>query len=68
MKDVTTDTGDTSKLNTTTNNINLKITNEPGAALPHTGGPGPMKIWLMGIMFTGLAGIGLMLRRRRNIA
>ena len=37
---VTTDTGDMSKVRTTEENIDLKIINEPGAALPHTGGPG----------------------------
>ena len=37
---VTTNTGDTSKLDTTDNTIDLKITNIPGAALPNTGGPG----------------------------
>ena len=42
--------------------------NEPGAALPATGGPGTDMIYLLGFMLTGLAGAGLVMRRRRNAA
>ena len=44
------------------------VTNEPGAALPSTGGPGTKMIWLLGILLTGLAGAGLMMKRRRHEA
>ena len=64
IKNVTTDTGDTSKLDTTANNIDLKISNEPGAALPNTGGPGTMRLYLLGILLTGLAGAALVMRKR----
>ena len=44
----------------------LKITNTPGAALPNTGGPGTNRLYLFGIMLTGLAGAGLVMKRRRK--
>lgn len=47
----------------------LVIGNTPGAALPNTGGPGTNLIYLFGIMLSGFAGTGmLMKRRRRNTA
>ena len=47
----------------------ITVKNEPGAALPNTGGPGTNLIYLFGIMLTGLAGTGLVMkRRRRNVA
>ena len=46
-----------------------RISNNPGAELPATGGPGTNWLYLFGIMLTGLAGIGFaMKRRRKNIA
>ena len=42
------------------------IENEPGAALPNAGGPGTNLIYLCGIMLTGLAGAGLVMRRRKR--
>ena len=44
------------------------VGNAPGAALPNTGGPGTTLIYLFGIMFTGLAGAGLVMRKRRRDA
>ena len=44
-----------------------KVGNEPGAALPSTGGPGTVMYYLLGIMLTGLAGAGLMMRKRRKM-
>ena len=49
-------------------NTQYTIQNEPGAALPATGGPGTDMICLLGFMLTGLAGAGLVMRRRRNAA
>lgn len=46
----------------------LTVTNEPGTALPNTGGPGTSLIYLFGIMLTGLAGAGLLVRRCRKAA
>ncbi len=48
--------------------INFKVENEPGAALPNTGGLGTTMIYLIGIMLTGLAVVGLMMRQRRKTA
>ena len=48
--------------------ITFKVENEPGAALPHTGGPGTKLIYLLGIMLTGLAGAGLLISRRKRTA
>ncbi len=44
------------------------VVNEPGAALPSTGGPGTTALYLLGIMLTGLAGAGLVMRKRRRVA
>ena len=64
--------GDESKLVFTPANGNelalLQIKNEPGAALPSTGGPGTDLTYLLGIMLTGLAGAGLVMRRKRKVA
>ena len=47
----------------------VRVWNNPGVELPHTGGPGTNLIYLIGIMLTGLAGAGLLLgRRKRNTA
>ena len=40
--------------------------NTPGAALPYTGGPGTNMLYFFGIMLTGLAGAGLVMKRRRR--
>ena len=45
--------------------IAFEVKNEPGVALPSTGGPGTRWIYLLGILLTGLAGTGLV-RKRRN--
>jgi pilin isopeptide linkage protein/LPXTG-motif cell wall-anchored protein len=42
------------------------VENVPGAALPSTGGHGTNLIYLLGIMLTGLAGAGLLIRQRRK--
>ncbi|MBR3188065.1 MAG: LPXTG cell wall anchor domain-containing protein [Lachnospiraceae bacterium] len=44
----------------------IKVQNSAGAELPHTGGPGTTLIYFLGIMLTGFAGAGLVMRRRRN--
>ena len=46
----------------------VTVGNTPGAALPNTGGPGTDLIYLFGIMLTGLAGTGLVMKRRRRDA
>ena len=46
----------------------LTVKNTPGAALPNTGGPGTNLIYLLGFLMTGLAGAGLMMKRRRRNA
>ena len=51
-----------------TDNAKLTVSNEPGFELPHTGGPGTKLIYLLGIMLTGIAGAGLVIRKRREKA
>ena len=46
----------------------ITITNTPGVSLPSTGGPGTNLIYLLGIMLTGFAGSGLVMKRRRKNA
>ena len=43
------------------------VENEPGAALPATGGPGTSPLYILGIMLTGFAGAGLVMRKRRRM-
>lgn len=66
IKNVTTDTEDTSMVDTTANNIDLKITNTSGTALPNSGGPGTTWIYLLGSLL--LLGSGIMLAARRRTA
>ena len=72
MKNVTTDAGDSDKLQFTAadgNNLALLgITNEPGAVLPHTGGSGTGMLYLLGTILTGLGFMCLMMRERRRAA
>ncbi len=42
----------------------FRFGNEPGAALPSTGGPGTGRLTFFGILLTGLACVSLVLRRR----
>ena len=46
----------------------ITVTNVRSAALPNTGGPGTDLFYLLGIMLTGLAGTGLVMKRRREAA
>jgi LPXTG-motif cell wall-anchored protein len=46
----------------------IRIWNNPGTKLPSTGGPGTKLFYLFGFLFTGIAGAGLMMRRRRRDA
>ena len=46
----------------------FSVGNTPGAALPSTGGPGTNMIYLFGIMLTGFAGFGFVMKRRRRNA
>lgn len=46
----------------------LIVINDEGVALPNTGGPGTNLIYLFGFMFTGLAGAGVVMRRKRRKA
>ena len=48
------------------NTTNIIVGNTPGVALPNTGGPGTNLIYILGIMLTGLAGAGLVMKRRRR--
>ena len=48
--------------------ITIEVLNNPGITLPNTGGPGTNLIYLLGIIFTSLAGTGLMMKRRRRNA
>ena len=42
----------------------LTFGNIPGAELPSTGGPGTGLIYLFGIMLIGIAGAGLVMRKK----
>ena len=44
------------------------VENEPGAALPNSGGPGTTWMYVMGMMLTAAAGGALVVRRRMNAA
>ena len=44
----------------------ITIVNEPGAALPNTGGPGTRMFFLIGVTLTGLAGAGLVLTGKKK--
>lgn len=44
------------------------VGNQPGTALPMTGGPGTNLLYLFGTMLTALAGAGLLMRKRRRNA
>jgi len=44
----------------------IKVQNSAGAELPSTGGPGTSQIYILGVLLTGLAGIGLVMRKRRK--
>lgn len=46
--------------------VYYRITNNSGVELPATGGPGTTMIYLLGIVITGLAGLGIVVRRRRK--
>ena len=46
----------------------VTVKNYSGYALPSTGGPGTHLIYLLGIIFTSLAGTGLLMKRRRRNA
>ncbi len=48
--------------------LTFVIGNTPGATLPNTGGPGTNLIYLFGFLMTGLAGAGLVMKRRRRNA
>ncbi len=54
-------TGDTAK-------FVMTVKNNPGYELPSTGGPGTNLIYLFGIMLTGLASTGLLMKMRRRSA
>lgn len=44
----------------------IKVQNSAGYVLPSTGGPGTDLIYLLGIILTSLAGLGLVMRKRRR--
>ena len=44
----------------------ITVSNNPGVALPSTGGPGVNLIYLFGIMLTGVAGTGLVMWKRQR--
>jgi LPXTG-motif cell wall-anchored protein len=47
-------------------NMTATVVNEPGAALPNTGGSGTRVLYLMGMVLIFLAGMGLVTNRRRT--
>ena len=53
---------------TTDASVEYMIVNNAGCELPYTGGPGTDLIYLLGIMLTGIAGAGLLMRRKKKAA
>ena len=52
----------------TTYSYTLTVINNPGVALPNTGGPGTAMTYFLGIMLTAFAGAGLAMRRKKITA
>lgn len=50
-----------------TEGFTVTFRNTAGYVLPSTGGPGINLIYLLGIILTGLAGFGLLIRKRRRV-
>ena len=48
--------------------INFEVENEPGTALPNTGGPGTNLLYLLGSALIGLGSAGIIIKRRRREA
>lgn len=46
------------------NELSISNKNEPGAALPNTGGPCTGLIYLLGFMLMAFAGAGLIMKRK----
>jgi len=44
----------------------IQVWNNPGFELPATGGPGTTMLYLLGSLLTGLAGTGLVMKRRKR--
>ena len=44
----------------------FEVMNYPGVELPNTGGPGTRLLYLAGLMLTGLAVAGLVMRKQRS--
>ena len=49
-------------------NKQYTIQNEPGAELPHTGGPGTTLLYIFGALLTIGGGAGLVIRKRKRAA
>lgn len=45
----------------------LRVWNNPGVVLPNTGGPGLKLFYLLGILLTGTAGVGAVIRKKGKI-
>ena len=56
------------KVNATDTGKTLIIKNEPGAALPSTGGSGTWMLYMFGILLAGCGGTGLFIKQRRRAA
>ena len=59
-------TGGNSNANASISENTITVKNTTGAALPSTGGPGTGMLYLLGITLIGLAGVGLVMKRRRR--
>ena len=44
----------------------ITVHNNPGVSLPNTGGPGTNLIYILGILLTGIAGAGLVMRKKER--
>ena len=66
--DLTNETSEVIKISNAAGQSVVSVGNTPGAALPNSGGPGTRFIYLLGIMLAGLAGAGLVMKRKRRNA
>jgi len=53
---------------TTDASVEYMIVNNAGCELPYTGGPGTDLVYLLGVMLTGVAGAGLLMRWKKKTA
>ena len=59
---------ETDKVKVDADSLKFTVKNEPGAVLPHTGGPGTTMLYIFGALLAVFAGAGLVIRKRKEVA